>query len=695
MKTVRATCAHDCPCMCSLLVQVEGDRIIKVSGDPEQPFTDGFACAKVNRDAEMVHSPLRVKTPLRRAGPKGSGQFTPITWNEALGVIEARWKAIIAKDGPLAVLGYCYSSHQGQMNRHMPNGFFHALGTSRLTAGTVCDTCADFGWETTLGPVGCIDPDEIVSSELIVIWGCDVKAVNVHLWQKMELRQRQGVKIVVIDPHRNRTAQGVDWHLPINVGTDAALAIGIAHVLVRDGECDDAYLAEKTLGFEQWKCEVVAKFPPQRVAEITGLTIEDVERLAAMYGATKKSFLRIGWGMTRVARGGQAMRAVATLPAVTGAYGVRGGGAMSMTSGSLDLNFASVRKPSGPAETRQVNHSLLGDALLTMRDPPINALFISSNNPAVTNPDAKKVKRGLSREDLFTVVHDPMLTDTAKFADIVLPATTYLETSDFYRGYGSYYIQFAPAAVAPQAEAWSNMRLAQELARRMGLSDEIFSLSPEQILPKFFEGAKGAVAKIDPVRLLDHRAVKAAPEGVGQEFRTKSGKLEIYSAELARQGLPPMPDWEPDPQEVQDATRWPLRLLTTPGYFQSHTAFSANEFLRKREGDPVCVLHPNDAAKRGLQAGERVRLFNDRGEVGLILKVSDEIREGVVLVPGQRPEAEAVHGTINNLCSDRLSDLGAGATYQSTFLDVERWKEQLSAAEWTRATQCTGEWTFR
>jgi len=679
MKTVRATCAHDCPCMCSLLVEVDGDRIVKISGDPEQPFTDGFACAKVNRDAEVVHSPLRVKTPLRRTGAKGSGQFQPITWAQAIDEIEQRWKAIIAKDGPLALLGYAYSSHQGQINRHLVNGFFHALGASRLTAGTVCDTCADVGWETTLGAVGCIDPDQVAESELIVVWGCDVKAVNVHLWQKLEQRQRQGVKIVVIDPHRNRTAVGADWHLPIRIGTDAALAIGIVHVLVRDGKCDEDYLANNTLGFERWKAEVVAKFPPERVASITGLSVDDIERLAAMYGATKKSFLRIGGGMTRVARGGQAMRAVAVLPAVTGAYGVRGGGAMSVTAGSLDFNFSHLRKPSGPAEARQVNHSLLGEALLTLRDPPINALFVASNNPAVTNPDSRRVREGLSREDLFTVVHDPMLTDTARYADIVLPATTYLETSDFYRSYGTYYIQFAPAAVAPQGEAWSNMRLAQELARRMGLTDEIFGLTPEEILPKFFDGAKGAVKKIDPTSLLDHRAVKAAPEGEAQEFRTASGKLEIYSEHLAHQGLPPMPVWEEDAQEVADAARWPLRLLTTPGYFQSHTAFSANGFLRKREGDPVCVLHPNDAAKRGLKDGERVRLFNQRGEVGLVLKISDEIREGVALVPGQRPEAEAVHGTVNNLCSDRLTDIGAGATYQSTFLDVERWAQRAAA----------------
>lgn len=682
MKTVRATCAHDCPCMCSLLIEVEGDRVLKISGDPEQPFTAGFACAKVNRDAEVVHSPDRITTPLRRRGSKGSGQFEPITWDAALDEIERRWKDIIANDGPLALLGYAYSSHQGQMNRHMPNGLFHALGTTRLQAGTVCDTCADAGWETTLGLVGCVDPDTVAQSELIVIWGCDVKAVNVHLWQKAEQRQRQGVKIVVIDPHRNRTAESADWYLPIRIGTDAALALGIVHVLVRDGKCDEAYLAANTVGFEQWKREVIPQFPPQRVAEITGLSADDVERLAALYGATKKSFLRIGWGMTRVARGGQAMRAVATLPAVTGAYGVHGGGAMSVTAPSLEFNFAFLRKPSGPAQTREVNHSLLGEALLTLKDPPIRGLYISSNNPAVTCPDTAKVKQGLAREDLFTVVHDPMLTDTAKFADIVLPATTYLETSDFYRGYGSYYMQFAPAAVAPQGEAWSNMRLAQELARRMGLKDEVFRLSPQEILPKFFNGAKGAVAKVDPKRLLDHRAVKAAPEGVGQAFRTKSGKLEIYSADLAAQGVPPMPVWEPDPIEAQDAARWPLRLLTTPGYFQSHTAFSANAFLRKREGEPCCVLHPREAERRGLRSGDKVRLFNDRGAIGLVLRVSDEIGEGVALVPGQRPEAEAVSGTVNVLCSDRLTDIGGGATYQSTYLEVEGWETpRLVAAE--------------
>lgn len=680
MKTIRVTCAHDCPCMCSLLAQVDDGKLIKVSGDPEQPYTAGFACAKVNRDAELVYAANRIKTPLRRTGPKGSGQFAAVTWADALDEIEQRWKGIVANDGPLALLGYAYSAHQGQINRHLVNGLFHAMGTSRLMAGTVCDSCCETAWDMTLGPVGGADPESVAQSDLIISWGCDLKAVNVHFWQKAEQRQKQGIKIIVIDPRRTRTAQSADWHLPIRIGTDAALAIGIVHILVRNGKCDEEYLAKHTLGFDRWKAEVVAQFPPARVAEITGLGVDDVERLAAMYGAAQRSFIRIGEGMTRLARGGQALRAVATLPAVTGAYGRRGGGALLLAAGSIDLDFASIRKPSGPAQTRQVNHSLLGEALLTMKEPPIKGLLICANNPAVTNPDVLKVKQGLSREDLFTVVHDPIFTDTANYADIVLPATTYLETSDFYRSYGSYYMQFAPAAVAPQGEAWSNMRLAQELARRMGVTDEIFRLTPEQIFPKFFEGATGAVAKVDPKLLLDHRAVKVAPEGEGQEFRTKSGKLEIYSADLAAAGVPPMPIWEADPQEVADAAKWPLRLLTTPGYFQSHTAFSANDFLRKREGEPSCVLHPKEAERRVLANGAKVRLFNERGHIGLVLKISDEVGEGVILVPGQRPEAEAVSGTVNVLCSDRLTDIGAGATYQSTFLDVEAWDHPAKSA---------------
>jgi anaerobic selenocysteine-containing dehydrogenase len=658
--------------MCSLLAEVEGGRVRRISGDPAQPFTAGFACAKVGRDAELVHSPERIRTPLRRTGKKGEGHFAPIAWDDALGEITGRWKQIIAESGPLAILGYAYSAHQGQLNRGLLLGLFHALGTSRLIAGTVCDTCCEEAWNMTVGPIGGGDPESVAESDLIVAWGADLVATNVHFWAKAEAAQRRGVNVVVIDPRKSRTARLADTHLQLRIGTDAALALGIMHILERDSRVDRNYLAAHTLGFERLAAEVLPRFPPERVAQITGLAIADVEAFAAQYGAAKRSFIRIGEGMTRLARGGEALRAVALLPGVTGAYGRRGGGALLMTAASCELNYDAIRRPSGPAETRLVNHSRLGDALLHMKDPPLRALFVAANNPAVTCPDAGAVRRGLAREDLFTVVHDPFLSATARYADIVLPAATYLETADLYRAYGTYYLQYGHAAVPPQGEAWSNFRLAQELAQRMGLADPVFRMPAEAAMEQLFRGAKGPVAALDPEAVGAGRPLRIAPQG-GQEFRTSSGRLEFYSERLAAAGHAPMPDWQPDPQEAWDAARWPLRLLTAPGYFQAHTAYSGVGFLRRREGAPFCVLHPDEAGRRGLAAGDRVRLYNDRSAIGLRLRVSDEVLPGVVLVPGQRPDGETLAGTINMLCADRYTDLGDGATYQSTFLDIARW----------------------
>jgi anaerobic selenocysteine-containing dehydrogenase len=658
--------------MCSLLAEVEDGRVLRIKGDPEQPFTAGFACAKVNRDAELVHSPERIATPLRRIGAKGDGNFAAIGWDEALDEIASRWQTIIAESGPLALLGYAYSAHQGQLNRGLMLGFFHALGTSRLIAGTVCDSCCETAWEMTVGAVGGADPEAVGESDLIIAWGADLFATNVHFWAKVEAAQKRGVKLIVIDPRKTRAARLADRHLQIRIGTDAALSLGIMHILVRDGLVDRDYIAAHTIGFDRLEAEVLPKFPPDRVAAITGLPRADIEELARLYGATKRSFIRLGEGMSRLARGGEALRAVALLPGVTGAYGRRGGGALLTTAASCELNYNALRKPSGPAETRLVNHLRLGDALLNMKDPPIRALFIAANNPAVTCPDAGKVRRGLAREDLFTVVHDPFLTATARYADIVLPATTYLETEDLYRAYGTYYLQYGRAAVAPQGEAWSNFGLAQELAQRMSVPDPVFRMDPEEAMAELFRGAKGRVAALDLDEVRRGRPIRLAPAG-GQEFRTPSGRLEFYSEQLAAKGLAPMPHWQPDPQEERDAVRWPLRLLTAPGYFQAHTAYSGVDFLRRREGPPFCVLHPDEAARRGLQDGARVRLCNDRGAVGLMLKISDEVLPGVVLVPGQRPDNETLDGTVNMLVSDRYTDLGDGATYQSTFLDIAAW----------------------
>ena len=651
MQTIRTVCAHDCPDMCSLLVHTDNGRIAKIEGDSNHPLTAGFACGKVNRDADLVYSPDRLKTPLKRTGPKGSGQFAPISWDEALDTIVAHWKSLIAEHGPESILGYAYSAHQGQMNRGLVNGFFHALGTSRLLGGTVCDSCAEAAWDSAVGPIGGADPEAVTESDLIVSWSSDLHATNVHLWAKIEQARAKGVKLVAIDPRRTRAARAADVYLPIRIGTDSALALGVMHILVRDGLTDEAYIAAHTNGFERVRAGVLPRFTPAKTAEITGLTEAQVENFAAMYGAARKSFIRIGFGLSRTTFGGNNLRTVALLPGVTGAYGRYGGGALVATAASFDLNYAAVRKPSGPATARTINHLKLGEALLTANDPPLRALFIAANNPAVTNPDTAKMRAGLARDDLFTVVHDPFMTDTARYADIVLPAATYLETEDFYRSYGTYYMQYGPRAVEPQGEARSNFQVAQALAKRMGLTDAVFAMSQPDIAKLMlngadFDGAPVSIAKRE-----------------GQTFRTPSGRLEFADGDT-------LPDWQPDPA---DTGRHKLQLLTAPGYFQSHTAFTGNGFLRQREGAPCAILHPEDAAARGLTDGQKIRLFNDQGEIGLMLHVREEVQPGVILVPGQRPDAEAVSGTINMLCADTYTDMGAGATYQSTWLEVRPW----------------------
>jgi anaerobic selenocysteine-containing dehydrogenase len=421
------------------------------------------------------------------------------------------------------------------------------------------------------------------------------------------------------------------------------------------------------VGFHQLEAEVLPRFTPARVVEITGLAVDDIERLARMYGAARRPFIRIGEGMTRLARGGEALRAVALLPGVTGAFGRRGGGALLLTAASCEAELCTAQAlgtggnatgQSSAARRRAVEH-----------DGPAATRPVHRCEQPGGLPRCRQVRRGYCA-DLFTVVHDPFLSVTARYADIVLPAATYLESEDFYRAYGTYGA-IRPRCGAAAGEAWSNFAW-RRVARRMGLADPVFRMSAPEALAELFRGATGRAAELDLDEVRSGRPIRLAPAGA-QEFRTPSGKLEFYSEQLATAGLAPMPDWEPDPEEQRDAARWPLRLLTAPGYFQAHTAYSGVDFLRRREGEPYCILHPEEAQRRGLTDGAKVRLFNDRGTVGLILKLSDEELPGVVLVPGQRPDEETLGGTVNMLCSDRYTDLGEGATYQSTFLDISAW----------------------
>jgi anaerobic selenocysteine-containing dehydrogenase len=659
-RMIRTVCPHDCPDQCSILATVDGDRVVRVAGDPAHGFTGGFLCGKVNRYPERVHSPERLLTPLRRSGPKGSGAFTPITWGEALDEVARRWQAIRGTYGSQALLGYAYSGNMGFVGRLLVKGLFGALGASGFEEGTVCDTTCATGWEYSLGATPGIDPETVGESDLIVCWGANVVTTNVHIVPFIDAARKRGAQLIVIDPYRTRTARRADWHIAPRVGTDAALALGVMHVLVRDGLYDADYVAERSVGFAQLRDEVLPAYTPLKVEELTGVSAADVEKLAHLYGKAKAPFLRLGMGMSRHAGGGMAIRTVALLPSLAGAWGKPGGGALLDTGGIVSLNAKAIYRPDlapgGPV--RSVNHSTLGRALRELQDPPIMALFVVGNNPAVTCPDQQQMVAGLSREDLFTVVHDTFLTDTARYADIVLPACTSFESEDFYRSYGSYYMQHSTQVLPPMGESRSNVWLVQQLAARLGLHDPAFRRSVDEYIALLLEGSGFAPEQVlgaGPVRLTyDHKG----PE-----------TTYFYSEAMAKDGLPPLPTYT---LEAAPAG-WPLRLLTAPGHAQHHTGFAGVEGLLQVEGEPRCLLHPADAGARGLESGDPVTLWNERGQVGLYVTVTEDTQPGVVVVEGHRNRSRyRSGGPLNALTSDRLTDMGEGATYQSTWVEIRR-----------------------
>jgi anaerobic selenocysteine-containing dehydrogenase len=672
-SVVRTVCPHDCPDACSVLVTVQNGRVLHTVGDPEHPFTRGFLCGKVGRYAERVHSPERLLTPLRRTGAKGEGQFAPITWGEALDEIVHRWQAIIAEHGGEAIAGYAYSAHQGIVNRNFTQALFHALGGTRVNAGTVCDTCCGSAWELTVGSGG-TDPERVPESDLILSWGANLDSTNVHLLPFVDMARQRGAQLIVIDVWRTRTARRADWFIPIRVGTDAALALGLAHVLQREGLIDQAYIDRLVLGFERWATEVLPRYTPEAVESITGIPAGDVVKLALAYGRARAPFIRLGQGLSRTVGGGAAIRAIACLPGLTGAWQRPGGGALLATADSYNFNMPAVRRPDlHPGIPRTLNMVRFGRALLDWQDPPLMALFVQSNNPAATCPEQTLVRRGLARADLFTVVHDTFLSDTARYADIVLPACTSFESEDIYRGYGTYYVQYGPQVLPAQGEAWPNYRVITALAQRLGLADPVFQRSPRQHIAALLEVSKGPLAGFSLDQVLDGRPhrlnVPASGHTFDQAFPTPSGKLQIACPELAARGAPDLPDYFPDAHQASSA--YPLQLVTAPGHHLHHSSFMGVASLRRREGGPWVRLHPTEAERRGIQPGQAVELFNDAGFVGLYAMVTTDVPAGIVVVEGHRPQSHYLSGgPLNRLCSDRLSDLGEGATYQSTWLDI-------------------------
>lgn len=683
-STIRTVCPHDCPDQCSILATVEDGRLLRVAGDPAHPFTRGFLCAKVACYPERVHSPARLLTPLRRAGPKGAGAFTPVTWDAALEEIVRRWRATIAAHGGEALLGYAYSGHMGMVNRNALWPLFHALGASRMQVGTVCDSTCEAGWVYAAGDTPGTDPETIVDADLIIAWGANLATTNVHLLPLVQQAQKQGARFIVIDPFRTRTARMADAHIAPRVGTDTALALGMMHVLARDGLCDTAFIAERTVGFAQLCEQTLPHYTPERVAAITGVAAAVIEDLARLFGRARAPFIRLGMGMSRNAGGGMAVRTIACLPALVGAWAKPGGGALLDTAHIWGFDYAALRRPDlAPRPTRSVNHSRLGRALLELADPPIMALLVAANNPAVTCPDQARVAAGLARDDLFTVVHDTFLTDTAAFADIVLPACTAFETEDLYRGYGTYYTQYGPRVLDPVGESRSTLWLAQELARRLGLADPVFRRDPRAHMQHALAGATGPTADLALADLLAGGPVKLPFVNDGPAV------THLFSRAMADAGLPPLPEWTPDTAEAEGSGAAPLRLLTLPGHFQHHSAFAGVERLQRRQGAPACILHPEDAAARDIGDGDAVVLFNERGQVGLYARVDDATRPGVVAVEGSRARGRFLSGgPLNVLTSDRLADMGGGATYQSTRVEVRR-MERHAAGQDARAGRDT------
>ncbi|MGG4494883.1 molybdopterin-containing oxidoreductase family protein [Brevibacillus reuszeri] len=665
MKTFKTVCPHDCPDTCSIIAQVEEDKVISTKGDPAHPFTRGALCAKVIRYSERIYSPDRLLYPLRRVGAKGEGQFERITWDEAMDEIASRLKQNVRDHGSESV--YCFqgSGNMGiiQMNAHFP--FFHRLGASR-GRGNLCSPAADMGWNYTIGAMVGSRPESVKHTDLFLVWGSNMVSSNMHMLAFFKEAKKQGAQMIVIDPYKNRTAKQADWYIPIRPGTDAALALGMMHVMVAEGLVDEAYIEKYTTGFPALK-ESLADYPPNRVEQITGVPAEDVQRLARMYGQARAPFIRIGIGVSRSRRGGMSIRTIACLPGLVGAFHKQGGGALMFTSGAFPINMDAIdRSDLLPRETRILDNVRLGHNLMNLSDQPLKCLFVTGSNPVLTCPDAGLVREGLLRDDLFTVVHEQFMTDTVKYADIVLPATTSFESFDVFKSYGHTYMQKAEPVISPMGEAKSNYDLYTALGQRMGFTEDIFSKPIRDLVWELFpsfhanEQLREDFQNGKTIELID--IDKAFTDG----FPTPSGKLEFYSAQMQKDGYPPLPTYLDVEEEEGD-----LHLLTPPAHFTLNTSFGGVKALREKEDNPTLLIHPADAASRGIEEDGWIEAYNERGSIQLWARLTEDIPLGTAVAEGvwwnrDTPDQKP----INLLTSDRLTDMGWGSTLHDNRISV-------------------------
>lgn len=687
--TVRpAVCSHDCPDACALRVTVEEGRVVAVQGDPDHEFTRGFICHKVARYPERVHHAQRLLTPLKRSGPKGRGQFRPIQWDTALDEIAGRFARIAASsDGPQAILPYSYCGTMGKIQgESLDRRFFHRLGASLLDR-TICATAGKAGWQTTVGTGPGCSPEAFDDSRLIINWGSNTAVTNVHLWVRMHEARRRGARIVTIDPYRSRTARRSDWHLAPRVGTDAALALGLLHILFRDGHADWDYLNHYCLGAEPLRDRVLEDYGPLRVAAVTGLPVGDIERLAADYATQQPAAIRVNYGLQRHRGGGMAVRTIACLPAVLGSWTQRGGGILLSTSACFELNTPGLQRPDLiPPGTRTVNMIELGKALHGELDgPPVRALYVYNCNPAAVTPDQQRVLSGLARDDLFVVVHEQFATDTVDYADIVLPATTQFEHFDLYTAYGHQWLQVNEPVIDPVGQSRANTDVFRALAERMGFESEMFAVGDEDLareaLWEFSERRPDSLRHITLDRLQAERAIRVRsvhgerPYAEGG-FQTPSGKCELFSPTLQQQGHDPLPHWIPPAESAEAApelaARFPLQLLSPPSPHFLNSTFVNVPSLRDAAREPELEICRPDAEERGIEDGGPVRVYNDRGGFRARACVRDTVRPGVVVAAGLWWNKYTPEGhNANSTTSSRPTDMGGGATFFDNLVEVE------------------------
>ena len=689
-RVVHAACPHDCPDACGVLITVDelSGRAVKIQGDPEHPVTRGFLCAKVAKYLERVYSPDRVLYPMRRVARKGEGargpaDFARISWDEALDEIAARFRKISDEVGPEAILPYSYGGTLAALNNaSMDRRFFHRLGASQLNR-TICATAGGEALVSVYGKKLGTEPEQFRHSRYIIAWGANIHGTNVHLWPFIEEARRAGAKLIVIDPYKTRTARAADWFLPINPGTDVALALGMMHVIFREGLEDKDYLARYTVGERELR-ERAQEYPPERVAQWTGIRAADIEKLAREYATVRPAVIRMNYGVQRAQNGGMAARAIAMLPCLTGSWKEIGGGLQLSVSGAFAMNDAALERPDlmqaalgRPA--RVVNMSELGRALNELDGPPIKAMFVYNSNPAAVAPNHNSVIRGLKRADLFTVVHEQFFTDTTDYADIVLPATTFFEHTDLQKSYGHYYIALSRAAIAPLGECRSNVETFRALALRMGFDEACFRESVEEMMDAAMPKS-GFYAGIDRARLEREPHVRMSVEDgaylpfANGGFFTASGKAELYSEALKAQGLEPVPSFvaPEESRHTAAAKTFPLELLGRKADNFLNTSFSNLEGVREMEHPELLELSAADAEPRGIRDGDPVRAFNARGEVRLTARVNGAVRPGVVAARLDWAKLSPDGVNINALTSERLTDIGQAATFYSTLVEVEK-----------------------